>query len=181
MTSDATFSPSRRAFLALARTPETHDEPAAAQHRPPWTTDASLREACCSSGACIAACPEGILQIDETGLPEVVFSGKECTFCGKCAEACNNNVYDLTITPPWTWKAEIADGCLQELGVSCQMCRDICPVSAIRVDLDKRPFGCLKIEAESCTGCGACLDSCPEKVIQLVEFQPGTSRDQEVA
>ncbi len=113
------------------------------------------------------ACPESILRPDSAGRPLVAFDGGECTFCGKCADACNEGVFDPGRLPPWDLKAAFQPGCLQDHGISCQLCRDMCPTSAIRVDLTKRPFGRLKIDETACTGCGACLAVCPQNALAV--------------
>ncbi len=124
---------------------------------------------CTGCNACSKACPESILRPDDTGRPEVVFDGGECTFCGKCADACAQDVFDTERTPAWPMKAEFQPGCLQDHGIACQVCRDICPTSAIRIDLTKRPFGRLRIEPDACTGCGACLPVCPQDALAIVQ------------
>jgi ferredoxin-type protein NapF len=112
--------------------------------------------------------------LDDTAKPIVSFDGNECTFCEKCAQACEEPVFDLSRAQAFELKATIKSGCLQEHGISCQSCRDTCPQSAIRVDLTKRPFGRLKVDETACTGCGACLAVCPQDVISLVSPSPAT-------
>ncbi|SHM62261.1 ferredoxin-type protein NapF [Roseibium suaedae] len=167
MSPDPDFSASRRAFLKLRSQPET------VTFRPPWTDGRRIAASCTGCKACVSACPESILQLDQTQKPMVVFDGRECTFCGKCAEACEEPVFDLHQPAPWDLKAGIGEGCLQQHGISCQLCRDSCPTSAIRVDLTKRPFGSLTIAADACTGCGACLGVCPQDVIAITHSNKG--------
>lgn len=161
MSADPKFSASRRSFLRLRSQPKVEVV------RPPWTDEALVVADCTSCNACIDACPETILKPDADGRPMVTFDGRECTFCQKCAASCKANVFDLTREDPWPLKAEIQQGCLQDQGISCQLCRDSCPQSAIRVDLTKRPFGRLKIDTDLCNGCGACLSTCPQNVLAL--------------
>jgi Fe-S-cluster-containing dehydrogenase component len=40
-------------------------------------------------------------------------------------------------------------------------CVEVCPAQAIA----RRPDGIVVLEAESCTGCGACLEACPYHAI----------------
>ncbi|MCV0428600.1 MAG: ferredoxin-type protein NapF [Roseibium sp.] len=161
MSADPKFSASRRSFLKL------HSQPKPLAIRPPWSDEASVNGQCTSCNACIDVCPESILQADANGQPVVIFDGGECTFCQKCAAACEAHVFDLARTEPWSYKAEIQKGCLQDEGISCQLCRDSCPQTAIRVDVAKRPFGRLRIDPDACNGCGACLVTCPQEVLLL--------------
>lgn len=166
MSADPKFSASRRAFLNLPRQPQED------VIRPPWSDEASVGAHCTGCNACVSACPETILRPDAKGRPAVRFDGGECTFCGKCADACSENVFDLTRPRPFELLAEIGSGCLQQHGISCQLCRDTCPAGAIRIDLEKRPFGVLKIETAACTACGACLGVCPQDALTLVNHSP---------
>lgn len=125
---------------------------------------------CTACGDCVAACPESILRPDTAGRPYVEFDGGECTFCRKCADTCEADVFNLTRPAPWDLKAELRPGCMQDHGISCQLCRDICPATAIKVDLSKRPFGRLKIDTSACTGCGACLGACPQEALAIVSL-----------
>ncbi|EAV41905.1 Iron sulfur protein [Roseibium aggregatum IAM 12614] len=163
MSPDPHFSASRRAFLKLPSQPDIN------RLRPPWTDEALVAARCTGCNACSKACPESILRPDDTVRPEVVFDGGECTFCGKCADACAQDVFDTERTPAWPMKAEFQPGCLQDHGIACQVCRDICPTSAIRIDLTKRPFGRLRIETDACTGCGACLPVCPQDALAIAQ------------
>lgn len=141
--------------------------------RPPWTDEARLADACVRCNDCIAACPEGILTRGEGGFPEVrlTATGAHCTFCGACAEACAVDVFDLSRAPAWQVTARIAESvCLVQLGVHCESCRDSCPERAIsfcpRIGGPPEP----KIAADSCTGCGACLSTCPVRAIALTQL-----------
>jgi Fe-S-cluster-containing dehydrogenase component len=42
-------------------------------------------------------------------------------------------------------------------------CQDACPTGAIT----KRDDGIVLVDSESCVGCGACVDACPEGVMQF--------------
>ena len=172
MASDTPFSPGRRSFLSLSSS-EGKDT---VRLRPPWTDEAAIAAACTGCSDCIGVCPENILRADPRGAPMVEFDGGECTFCGKCAEACQEDVFDTTRTPPWPFKANLGDGCLQELGISCQLCRDVCPASAISVDLSQRPVGRLLIDSEACTGCGTCLGTCPEEALVFSDMSHGAGK-----
>ena len=164
MAENTEFSASRRAFLKLPSKPKVNII------RPPWTDAQSVTDCCTSCGKCVDACPEKILLSGSDGKPMVVFDGRECTFCQKCAEVCDDDVFDITRVPAWGLKVELKSGCLQEHGISCQVCRDNCPASAIKVDLTKRPFGQIRIDLDACTGCGACLSTCPQEVLAFNDW-----------
>ena len=117
---------SRRALLAGRL------RPARSAIRPPWARLDRFGELCTRCDACIQACPEGILLGGEDGLPEVDFSRGECTFCGTCAEVCPAPVFDRANALPWEIAARVGPSCLAAAGVVCQICRDCCPVGAIR-------------------------------------------------
>jgi ferredoxin-type protein NapF len=151
---------SRRAFL---RGSIRADPPA---FRPPWTDDATVIAHCTGCDACVSACPETILRLQD-GRPVVVLDGGECTFCGACAEACEAGVFEPDRAPPWPVAAAIGAECLLERGVSCQLCTDACPEAALAIDLSCRPVGRIRVEAAACTGCGACLAVCPASAIAL--------------
>lgn len=135
--------------------------------RPPWTDEAAVRNNCTSCGACISACPEKILLVGPAGTPALDFNRGACTFCGACAEACEDAVFRNTDEQPWTLVAGIGDACLLRKGVSCRSCTDMCDERALRFDLRAGPVGAIEVNAASCTGCGACVSTCPTDAITL--------------
>jgi ferredoxin-type protein NapF len=51
-------------------------------------------------------------------------------------------------------------------GVVCSSCRDACPAQAIHFPiLSRLPLP--EVDAEACTGCGACVSVCPVGAIAL--------------
>ncbi len=139
---------------------------------PPWTTAASIAGQCTSCGDCIAACPEAILVADQHGRPFVDFNRDGCTFCGACAEACDHGVFAEIDGSPWSHRADITDACLLKSNISCQLCQDSCPESALRFDLSVRPLGAMRLNRDACTGCGACVSVCPADAIEITN-EPG--------
>ena len=99
------------------------------------------------------------------GLPRFDAQLGECTFCGDCVKACESAALDASISPPWELSARVGGGCLSARGVVCASCREACPETAIHVAPGAR--GPAVIDAERCTGCGACVGICPAGAIAL--------------
>jgi ferredoxin-type protein NapF len=134
--------------------------------RPPWAIDPHLfADRCTRCDDCVRACPEQVLVRDGDGLPRFEPERGECTFCGDCASACASGALLASVSPPWELHARVADGCLPGRGVVCASCREACPESAIHVPPGGR--GPAMVDAERCTGCGACVGICPVGAIAL--------------
>ncbi|MCS7194171.1 MAG: 4Fe-4S binding protein [Meiothermus sp.] len=59
----------------------------------------------------------------------------------------------------------VGEGC-----TLCPVCSNVCPTKA--VERERSPSGeeyVLKLDVSACTGCGACVESCPPQVITLAE------------
>ncbi|MBW6517286.1 MAG: 4Fe-4S dicluster domain-containing protein [ANME-2 cluster archaeon] len=52
---------------------------------------------------------------------------------------------------------------------SCSRCQENCPTGAIRLDGQD-----IRIDGFLCTGCGICLNVCPNPVFSLKDIEPGT-------
>ena len=154
------MNPSRRQLLTgrIAKS--------APELRPPWTVEIRLTELCTRCGDCARACTQGIIDMSG-GLPRIRFGGQECTFCGDCATACAAGVFANTDTRPWTVTADIRTGCLLSAGIACRLCTDACDRAALRFDPRVRPVGEVRVDAEACTGCAACLSACPTGSLTL--------------
>ncbi len=153
---------SRRAFLTRFKASAEEVAPI----RPPWSNETRIEEKCTGCAKCISACPEGIL-FSHDNRPYLKPGVGECTFCEKCAQACDEEVFDLSATP-WNLTANLDEAkCLLADGVSCQTCTDICEPRALRFDMRVRPAGKIILETEACTGCSACLTTCPTQAISL--------------
>jgi ferredoxin-type protein NapF len=156
----------RRAFLTGGRR-------LPAPIRPPWAA-AHFAEACIRCSACLEACPEQILTRDGDGFPAVDFAAGsgECTFCRRCAEACPVPAFDLEAEVPWHLTAKVGEACLARRGVHCQSCGDACEPRAIRFTLQIGGPPVPEIDQASCTGCGACLSTCPADAIVMQRDVP---------
>mgnify|MGYP001224210897 FL=1 len=139
---------------------------------PPGASEASLTN-CTGCGACAETCPTQII-VMSAGLPEVDFRRGECTFCGGCAERCPVPVFAPEPVTSFSHVAEIGDGCLALNFVDCQTCRDVCPTMAIRFrPRIGGPF-IPTLNADECTGCGACIAACP---VDAVAMKPMETAD----
>jgi ferredoxin-type protein NapF len=139
--------------------------PAAERIRPPWSTEAAIRAACTGCGACVTACPEGIVRLDPDRLAALDFAAGACTFCGKCADACTEPVFDRTAPAVFPHIAVIGDACFAKRGIVCQSCSDVCPEAAIRSPPRLGGPAQPVLAPSLCTGCGACIAACPADAI----------------
>jgi ferredoxin-type protein NapF len=133
--------------------------------RPPWAVSWSkgedaFAEACTRCDACVAACPEGIVKPGEGGFPEIDLRISECTFCGACAESCKSSAFDLASTP-WSLTVRATDACLSAQATFCRSCGEACAERAITFPPARGGVAVPRIDASTCTGCGACVSACP--------------------
>lgn len=153
----------RRQFLTIGRNRETHPV------RPPWAIDENaFQNACTRCGDCISICPEKIL-IHEgaNGFPQVDFKRGECSFCSDCVQACPTAALNISQPSPWSIKANVDNSCLAAHQVLCMSCADQCDVRAIRFIPVAGAVSQPEINLDDCTGCGACVASCPSQSIEV--------------
>lgn len=93
------------------------------------------KEKCVACGACVKACPKGIIDI-------IPYDSKVKVFC---------NSKDM----PKQTKLNCSNGCM-----GCSLCAKNCPQQAIVVE-----NFLAKVDYSKCTGCGACTEKCPTKAI----------------
>jgi len=165
----------RRAFLCGQR---LHGV-AVIPQRPPWAKEEALfTSACTRCGACVAACPTGLLKEGSGGFPEADFRRAHCTFCADCVAACAKNIqqnsspqalfpFFSSDLPPWTLTATIGTACLPHKGVLCRSCEDHCSDAAIRFTPRPGSPAQPEITASRCTGCGECVAYCPVHAISM--------------
>jgi ferredoxin-type protein NapF len=141
-----------------------------AEIRPPWALpEAEFFDHCTRCNDCLKACPQKILVVGDGGYPTVDFSLGECTFCGDCATSCRPKALLRRDAeqPAWPYKAAIGEDCLPRQGVDCRVCGDYCDARAIRFSPRLGGSPLPEIEAEKCTGCGACVAPCPVVAISV--------------
>lgn len=141
----------------------------APQPRPPWARPEDEFTAICTRcGDCARACPTHIIKQGDGGYPTVDFSLGECTFCGDCVSACSPQALLRTDdVPAWEIKAEIGDTCLARRQVECRICGEQCGEDAIRFRPQPGGISLPELDAGRCTGCGACVASCPSRAIRV--------------
>lgn len=148
---------------------------------PPWAAS-DFFDRCSRCLDCLNACPQAIILKGEGGFPQVDFGPGGCDFCGDCVEVCKPQALNKSPskTPsksrPWRHKAVIGGQCLDARGISCRICGDACTTRAIR--FRPQPAGRVAIELDRafCTGCGACVGSCPTGAITVTH--PGKTKEQ---
>ena len=137
----------------------------------PWMFDRSILENCTGCGDCVAACPENVIQINGNNRATVDFQKGECIFCSECADVCRENVFlspeGRKETPPWNAQIDIAKTCLAFDEIVCQACRDHCMEKVISFPPVMGATARPNLDLESCTGCGACVASCPTEAITI--------------
>jgi len=163
MTNNDPSTPTRRQFLRIGLNNN------AIPIRPPWAIEEhAFQGACTRCGDCIASCPDNILMREGTnGYPVVGFTHGECTFCGDCARVCPSTALNRFQSPVWNIKAHVSETCLTKQQVLCMSCADHCDVRAIRFTPVAGVVSQPEINIDDCTGCGACVASCPAHSIEV--------------
>ncbi len=95
----------------------------------------------------------------------VTFHKEKCIACDLCSEVCSLSKLGR-IQPAAAAIRITRDHSLYFGEMRCAVCDmahdracvDSCPVDALTFD---EPSGVVRFDAEPCTDCGACLDSCP--------------------
>jgi ferredoxin-type protein NapF len=132
-------------------------------------SDADFQSMCTRCGDCIRACPRHVLKAGDGGFPETVFDRQGCSLCGDCALVCKAAAISRAEQPePFRWRVKVSDACLTRHGVECRICGDACDARALRFIPALGGIAQMRIELESCTGCGDCVGTCPVKAISLV-------------
>lgn len=129
---------------------------------------------CARCGACIRACPYGILRPDvgQTGLtglwtPIVDYSRAHCfEFCNECARICPTGaIARLALEAKRNRAMGLAkvdrDKCIAwRDGQYCMVCHEFCPYLAVDAT-EHHGVNCPVVNPDMCRGCGACQVACP--------------------
>lgn len=145
-------------------------QPEPAPVRPPWSQpESTFLDLCSRCDKCLSACDEHIVVRGDGGYPTIDFTHGECTFCGACEAACADGALSLFApgAKPWDLGARVDPGCLSANGVTCRVCGDRCDAHAIRFQLAVGGVATPAIDLAACTGCGACVEPCPTRVIRI--------------
>lgn len=144
----------------------------APEQRPPWALpEGQFTANCTRCGSCIEACPTGVLIEGAARFPTIQFKAAACTFCAACCEACPAECFVETRAEPWPIRAAIGDACIETSGVTCRMCDDACEHGAIRFRPTRGGGSAVTVSHERCTGCGACVGTCPVSAISIRQPQ----------
>lgn len=129
---------------------------------------------CARCGACLRACPYGILQPDfgEAGFagllaPVVDYSKAHCfEYCNECTQVCPTGAIErLALAAKRDRAMGLAevqrDKCLAWHDRQyCMVCQEFCPYLAI-AEVEHNGVNCPVVKPDMCRGCGACEVNCP--------------------
>ena len=129
---------------------------------------------CARCGACLRACPYGILESDLgagglAGLlaPKIDYAKAHCfEYCNECTKVCPTGAIERLALET---KRNLAIGLAEidrkkciawEYGQYCMVCHEFCPYLAID-SVERNGVECPTVKPEMCRGCGACQVNCP--------------------
>lgn len=136
---------------------------------PPWHQGQPLVDHCLDCAQpCVDACEPGIIRIhpathDYAGIPYLEFSANGCTFCQACVEACPMDIAVSDVRPNIGTAQLNRSTCIAWNEIICMSCSDRCEYSAITTTQMRQP----QVNADNCTGCGACISACPVNALQI--------------
>ncbi len=131
----------------------------------PWRKEAEVFLDHCKKKQCyqcIDLCPEKVLVPTVQGLPAMDFSKNGCSFCGKCATVCPENLFFPITTKPWDLVVSfVKEDCVAFANVHCRSCEEVCDQDAISfIAQDDGSPSKPSIDLAKCNGCGKCVAPC---------------------
>jgi ferredoxin-type protein NapG len=160
--------------------------------RPPGAQpERDFNATCVKCGACVVACPYGILRLAPVatgipmGTPHFVPREEPCRLCPDipCAKACPTGSLDRAMVDINAARMGLAvidaENCLSWNGLRCEVCYRVCPVKGKAITVDPHPRKLSKhavfvpmVHSDACTGCGLCEKACPTEVAAVRVVQP---------
>ncbi len=132
--------------------------------------------ACVGLGDCVKVCRFNAIRVENN---VAVIDENRCTGCGMCQKTCPRAIIDLlprnqTVMVACRNKAigKIARLQCKTACVGCKRCEKNCPSDSIHV-VD----GVAEINYDTCTRCGACVNSCPMHCIENFYLEPSLLDD----
>ena len=161
--------------------------------RPPGALlEKEFLETCTRCEACVEACPHFAIENDygyhfDDGkhYPSLNVDYIPCQMCEDfpCIQVCEPKALIMPIKDAKVKIGEaqiLVNGCLTWNDQACDLCHSQCPEQAIIFDEKKHT----RIISSRCTGCGLCVEPCPEgtyaiKVISKAELSDKKKNDSE--
>ncbi len=122
---------------------------------------------CLGLGSCAEKCAFGAISIKD-GV--AVIDKLKCVGCGACAEICPKGLIALYEDKPWAFvgcasrdKGAVVRSVCDAGCIGCKICEKKCEPDAIHVE-----DNLARVDRDKCTACGACVEACPKKIIEMV-------------
>ena len=175
--------------------------PAQALRPPGAIAEDDFLGACVRCGLCVRDCPPGNLKLSTwgdalsrnvaIGTPYFVAREIPCEMCEHipCVKACPTAALDHGLTDIGRAKMGVAvlideENCLTFLGLRCDVCYRVCPVTDKAITLekvsnprsDRHAMLLPTVHAQDCTGCGKCEKSCVLEQAAIKVLPPQIAR-----
>ena len=170
---------------ARSRTADSEGTRATPLRPPGAVSEPEFRQRCTGCADCVSACPHDTITLlpdrheESAGTPTVSLFDAPCHMCHDvpCIQACEPDA--LQFRPPV--KIGVAEiqthSCLAHNHNVCTVCVEHCPKpGAIRMEGGRS--GVPVVDADACTGCGACYAACPAPGTAIL-IRPPDSRASE--